>query len=321
MENKAFVFTVLTALLVLMSAGGSSAASCKIKPLRGTFLQLDGANLSWTDAQWEQEIRAMKKLGMDTLIICATAQDTYAFCRLSEYPLWAKCGTDDPLQALLDLSQKHGIKVYVGLYAWGWEKQGTADFAEFARRCIVISDEVWHRYGKHPAFVGWYVLNWEMGNVPDENNVAVKAYRRVVPHLRCLSPKMPIITAPYFTIDCDPATFESGWRKLLPLLDVDILSMQDGVGCGRNLTPENVKPYFEGMMRACKDSGVEFWADVEIFDSVPEWKPAQVERVVRQMESVSPYVEKIVVFEFNHYYSPVRCGPEGMQALSKALKR
>lgn len=298
---------VLVCLVALASMMPAQAQPRVMKGIAGTFIQLDAGNLSYTADQWRSEFKAMKSLGINTLIIGEVARQDHAFCRIKSYPLFAKCGTSDPLKAVLDIAKDSRVKVYVGLYQWDWKnRQEPKEFEEFARRCNEVADEVWAEYGKHPAFAGWYVLGWEIGNAPAVDNVGVKTYTTVVGHLRKLSGKLPIIAAPYFTLDITPEDFEQGWKKLLPALGVDIIALQDGVGCDRKITTEDARPYFQAMRRVCHSANVAPWADVEVFDQAAGWKPADTPRVMLQLWTVSPYVEKIVIWEFNHYLSPNR---------------
>lgn len=292
---------VLTASLVM--------AQPIIPDWHGTFLQLGRSNLVWSEKQWADELRAMKALGMETIIISAVAHDEYAFYRSSRFPLWQECGTDDPLSTLLKLAEEEGIQVFVGLYSWDWQRGG--EFDEFAKRCLAVADEVWQRYGKHKAFVGWYLLSWEIENAPHEENIVVQAYRKVIAHLRSLTPKHPILIAPYFTLAITPQAFGEGWQKLLSVLKPDIVALQDGVGCERNLTPQNIRPYFAALKEACDRHGVRLWSDLEVFDIPSGWQPAPLDRIFAQYVAVRDLVERVVIFEFNHYLSPVQGGKAG----------
>jgi len=315
MTNRVMLFM---GLLVLLS---SVQVSAKVpKSITGAFLQFDAVNLGWSEKQWDSELASMRKMGMDTLLIDAIARDDSAFGKVDGYPLFANCGTTDPLQTILDASLKYHIKVYVGLYAWNWDTQTSADFVEFGKRCKSVAESVWQQYGKHKAFGGWYVLGWELGDVSAADSVGVLLYSQVVSQLRTLAPKMPIVMAPYFSLDATPEQMEKYWRNALPLIKPDVLALQDGVGCGRKLTPENVKPYFKAVANACKSVKVKLWADVEVFDIPAGWIPAPADRIVEQLKSVSPYVEKIVIWEYNHYLSPVR-GFNGSVEVSDAIKK
>lgn len=310
---------VLAVISIAIATTGS-ASERTVKPITGTFIQLDAGNICYTRAQWRVEFEAMKKLGCDTLIVGELARDDHAYCKLSKYPLHEKAGTPDPFKTILDTARQFGVKVYAGTYGWNWKQYGPEHFEDYAGECRKIATEVWERYGKHPAFAGWYPMGWEIGNVPTPDSPGVKAVNAVVPHVRKLSPKLPVLIAPYFTFDVTAEEFEAGWKKLLDVLDVDIVALQDGVGCDRKITPETAKPYFRAMLKACRSAKVIPWADVEVFDQPAGWKPAQPARVVEQLSAVGPFVEKVVIWEFNHYLSPNR-GRDSLDPLVEAIDK
>lgn len=255
----------------------------------------------------------MKAIKMDTLIIGYSAADSYSFYPSRFLSLFPNCGTKDPIGVLLSLGDKLKMDVYLGLYAWDWRNRWSeADFQEFADLNIKVAKELHHLYSKHPSFKGWYILSWEIGNAPPPENVGVKAYIKVISALRGLDARKRITIAPYFTLDISPQELEEGWEKLLKVMKVDIMAFQDGVGCDRGIKAEDIPPYFEAMKRACDANKVELWGDLEIFDIPAGWKPAKIERIKEQVERMSPLVKKIVIFEFNHYLSPLK-GEEQMK--------
>ncbi|MBE3584510.1 MAG: DUF4434 domain-containing protein [Limnochordaceae bacterium] len=56
--------------------------------------------------------------------------------------------------------------------------------------------------------------------------------------------------------------------------------------------------------------GISLWSDLEIFVE-GAWTPAPWDRVNAQIQAEAPHVDGFVVFEFNHYMSPVRSGASG----------
>ena len=94
--------------------------------------------------------------------------------------------------------------------------------------------------------------------------------------------------------------------------------LQDGVGANPGRTPEQMIPLYKAMQQAATSAGVEFWNDLETFD-ISDWSPAPVERIVHQLEVLSPYVKKTVIFEFNHYMSTLR--GEAQEAQYDAYKQ
>ncbi len=287
---------LMVAVTVWLAASVLSAQAI-VPDLHGTFLQLDGGNLRWTAEQWKQEFQAMKAFGMQTLIIQYIVHEQTAFYRSKIFPIFQPCGTYDPLTNLLSLAHKHGFKVWLGL-----------DASSDVKRNIDIAHEVWSRYQRFWHFVeGWYVFGGygEIGNAPPPSHAVVFSYAQVIPKLKSIA-SLPVMIAPYFTLDVTPWQLAQGWERLFRIFCPDVMALQDGVGCGRRLTPENIRPYFEAVKTVCDRNKVRLWSDMEIFDIPSGWLPATIDRITAQFASVRDLVEHVVVFEFNHYLSPLR---------------
>ncbi len=239
----------------------------------------------------------MKAIGMRALIIQHIADKDFAFYRSAFLPLFQPCGTSDPLTTLLALARKHRFSVWLGLDA-------SADVC----RNLSIAREVRARYGRFWEVVqGWYVFGafGELMNAPNPFDPTVRAYAAVIPELKRIAP-LPVMIAPAFTLDVSPEALAKGWERLFAVFRPDVMTVQDGVGCGRNLTLQNIRPYFSALKEVCDRHGVRLWSDLEIFDIPSGWRPAPIDRIADQFTAVRDLVEKVVVFEFNHYMSPVR---------------
>ena len=71
---------------------------------------------------------------------------------------------------------------------------------------------------------------------------------------------------------------------------------------GLNL--EVLESYFAALREAVDTKpGLLFWSNAESFWQ-PDWSSALLDRFVKQMELVAPYVDNIVTFAYSHYYSP-----------------
>ena len=122
--------------------------------------------------------------------------------------------------------------------------------------------------------------------------------------------------APFFSNAMPPEEYEKWWIKTLQGAGIDILMLQDGVGCHRADIPRDIPPYYGAGKQACLKTGVEFWTDLEIFDQIhcppvddlplDKWDavPADIERIKAQIETTAPYVSRITCFDFTHYMSP-----------------
>lgn len=275
------------------------SAQMVVPDLHGTFLQLEAGNLKWTFEQWEREFQAMKAIGMRAIIIQHIVHEQTAFYCSKLFPLFQPFGTDDPLMTLLSLADKYGFSVWIGL-----------DASSDVKRNIDIAHEVRKQYDKFWRVIeGWYVFGayGEIINAPPPNDPIVQAYAQVIPELKRIAPS-PVMIAPAFTLDVTPEQLAQGWEQLFKIFRPDVMAIQDGVGCGRNLTPKNIRHYFEVLKFVCNRNKVRLWSDLEIFDIPIGWLPAPIDRITAQFASIRDLVERIVIFEFNHYLSPVRSG-------------
>jgi hypothetical protein len=243
----------------------------------------------------------MKKLGMDTLIIGAAVVPDGSFYPSNQYPSFTT-HFPDPIGTLMTLAGQQGIKVFLGLYDYSsqWQKNGT--YPDMVRRYQQVSNELANRYTKRYNFAGWY-LTHECANWIDPSSQEATALKQISDHCHRLTPGKPVLIAPYFTKEMlDETQCEQKWRKMLPALGVDIVALQDGVGCDRGLTADNVVSAYRAVSKVCREQKVQFWSDLEVFQ-IRDWSPAPIHRVNAQIKSESPYVQKIVIWEFNHYMS------------------
>ena len=87
--------------------------------------------------------------------------------------------------------------------------------------------------------------------------------------------------------------------------------LQDGVGVDpHTLTSENdeVSAYFKAAQDAAEAASKPLWGNVELFTNlgdraVPQLIPSGFDKVRLQLETVAPYIDKIVSFEF-HFMDP-----------------
>ncbi|GIV19008.1 MAG: hypothetical protein KatS3mg023_0759 [Armatimonadota bacterium] len=279
-----------------------------MKLIEGTFLQFQAGMREVSPAQWAQELDAMRTVKIHTIILQWTQADGQ---NLFEPP--------DPFPAILELAHQRRIKFIFGLRhdsRW-WREWGNVEYLrEEARESAALAREVYRRYGKHPAFAGFYIPYelWD-GSFTDAQLKSLRELLHAVGTVcRQLAPNKPVFLAPFFAGLLSPERFEQLWLKLLQGRPVDVVALQDGVGARGwdDQVEERVVPYFAAMQRACRQQGVKLWCDLECFrltnanPARPQFAPASAERVMRQLRVVSPYVERVVIFDFYHYMSPYR---------------
>ncbi len=288
----------------------ASPMSGMIKPISGSWFEfqhhatVEGVDWNpacarFTAAQWEAKIEEIAEIGVEYLVLMATAVYYRSFYDTKIYPKW-ELGCVNPLEAVLTAADKHKIRFFIGCGFYGnWESDKVITDPVAAKKRLQSLEELAHLYGHHPSFYGWY---W-----PDEaciNPYYTPEFITYVNNLsrqaRQLKPRAPIMIAPYGTRIVTP---DDQYVRQLDSMDVDIVAYQDEVGVQKSKVTET-SAFYEGLRKAHdRSQKAKIWADVEIFEFEGEvynsaLMPAQFGRVLRQLEAVSPWVDQILVYQY-----------------------
>ena len=309
-NRRDFLYTLGAGVTGLMMNPASATASGgpDIKPITGSWFEfqhhvmVEGADWNpacarFTAAQWQAKVKEIADAGLDTLVLMATAIYHRAFFDTSIYAK-LRMGCDDPLEAVLSAADKYRVMLFIGGGFYGdWRDENTISDRVARKQRLQSLGELATRYGHHTSFHGWY---W-----PDEARIDpyyrpeyITYVNELSKEARRLTPKALIMIAPYGTrlVKADDA-----YVKQLDEMDVDIVAYQDEVGV-RKSTPAETPAFYERLRKAHdRAQKAKLWAIVEVFDyEGPVYHsalvPAKFERVARQLESVSPFVGKIMVF-------------------------
>ena len=108
------------------------------------------------------------------------------------------------------------------------------------------------------------------------------------------------LIGPYGTRD---VIADDQYVRDLERLDIDFMAYQDEVGVQKTRLDESAG-FYEALKRVHDKAGrAKLWADVEVFEFEGQvyhsaLLPAPFERVQKQLEAVSPYVEEILIYEY-----------------------
>jgi len=284
--------------------------------ITGTFLDEITHDIpanNWDRAQWAADFRAMREIGIDTVILIRAGVGRIAACPsavLSEqadiYPVY-----EDLVDLFLELAEGNEMAFYLGTYdsATRPSRRRTLDQEVDLGRAFV--DEVWARYGARKAFKGWY-LTFEIGRMERRR---VECLRRLGAHCRSLSPHLPCLISPYLygaKLVQDAISLEqhyADWDQILAELAgvVDIVAFQDGQ-VDYDVLPEFLQANAELIGR----HGMRAWSNVETFDrDMPfNFPPIDWRKLWWKMSAAEASgVEKLITFEFSHFLSPHSCWP------------
>ena len=189
-------------------------------PISGTFLDeisYDIPHQNWGHKEWDRDFRAMKAAGIDTVIMIR--------CGLRRWMTWPskvlaekeRCYVPhvDLVELFLSLAEKYGMSFYFGTYdsAGYWVNREHEKEIELSMR---VAEEAWERYGKSPAFKGWY-LCWETGSLSAAPCIAC-LYARIGKHCKELSGGLPVMISPFIEGGSYPSQITPQFFRRLSLI-------------------------------------------------------------------------------------------------------
>ncbi|MBE6763327.1 MAG: DUF4434 domain-containing protein [Ruminococcaceae bacterium] len=285
-----------------------------MKPITGTFFEFEHGGepegkyynhvmRAFTEDQWRAQVRETAEIGMDTLIILATAMPnpTRAYFPFDEMPYAEKIECKNALEAVMDEADKTGQEVYmaVGMYGTTDTVGNTTDpvIIETALRAM---NRLYELYGHHKSFVGWYISDeWCIWDHFDERFISY--INKISAHARTLGDNNRVILAPFGTY-CLQA--DDVFAEQLTRLDCYAIAYQDEVGVQR-MKMEELAWRYEKLAAAHEKAGrSKLWVDMEVFcfDEGNVYSsalcPAPWERIAEQLKAHSPYVEKVVIYSY-----------------------
>lgn len=282
-----------------------------IKPITGTWFEfqhhskIEGTYWNpllkqMNDDEWRQLIRDMKAEGMEVLVLLATSLDFKAYFDTDIYPK-ADLNCTDPIGVLLSETEAQGMKVFMscGYYDdWNYPLNNRQSL-EVQKRAFRAMEQICEQYGQYKSLYGWYL--------PDEAGVNGKMADEFMDYINRYSAQMhklskdyKMLVAPYNT---RLIRTDDEYVAQLENLDCDFIAYQDEVGVQR-CQVEELAGVYEGLKKAHDKAGrSKLWADIEAFSfEGPVYDSpllaAPEERVKRQVEAVSPFVDRVLIYEY-----------------------
>jgi len=274
----------------------------------------------WDDSRWGLELANLKKLGMHYLILSPTVytdknNETRTIYPSNYAPAYY---TQDLVENCLRNASKFGFKVFLGLNSnekwWSWWSDNTEGWLYTRMESgNKIAEELVEKYKSRyqKTLYGWY-WDWEIDNLNyttnDRRQWLIKALNINIDYLNHLTPGMPVMLSPFMNYKVGDNAYNYGkmWEKIFAGVHFrkgDIFSPQDCMGAG-GLTLENAGEWFYQLAEAVKTKpGLLFWSNAENFDQ-RFWTSATLDRFIKQLQTVKPYVSNYLSFTYSYYYSP-----------------
>ena len=280
--------------------------SLPFKPISGTFLDGIAADIpsqNWGEKEWIKQFDVFKAMGMDTVIIIRVGWKDMAMYN-SKVINPKVYDPDDRVALFLEQAQRTGLHLYMGVY--DSEKYWT-EFnpeSEVAINLDVIS-ELYERYNKHPAFYGWY-----LSHEPALTYHPWEIWNPLIRKMRELTPSKPILLSPRFEgrkfIRGEFRSSHEYARAFDHTMEqmterIDAAAFMDG-----HVDFGELADYISAMKCVLEKRTIELWSNLETFDrDLPiRFPPIDWLKMKTKLESVQPYVTKIITFEAPHFLSP-----------------
>ena len=259
----------------------------------------------FSDEQWEAKIAEMAHLGMKYLVLTCSAlayEDKAEIYFDSDiYPAPVDFACKNPMEVMFSAADKYDMKIFVSVGFYGpWTHSYENMTSETVKETAFgAMKRMYELFGKHPSFYGWYY--------PDETCIDghydenfIKYCNAYSAHSHEIDPRLKTLIAPYGTCILKA---DDHFVDQLKRLDVDIVAYQDEIGV-RKATTEQTGGFFKALREAHDKAGRSaLWADMELFEFEGDVYhsaliPAAIERLEKQIEAISPYVDEILTYEY-----------------------
>ncbi|MBQ4618201.1 MAG: DUF4434 domain-containing protein [Clostridia bacterium] len=306
-----------------------------MKRIRGSFIEIEHPNRAervmthdalsaFSEEQWQALVEDTAALGMDTLVLLSTALRGTAYFPFEDFPFPDHIACRDAIEAILGEADKTGQAVFVGVGFYGTnDSVGNSTDPAVIATALRAMDALFARYGHHPSFSGWYIADeWCIWDHIDERFIAY--INTVTAKARALCATHKVIVAPFGT-HCLQA--DDMFVEQLSRIEADIIAYQDEIGV-KKMPMDALSARFAALREAHdKANGPALWVDTEIFDFAGDVYrsaliPATIERLKAQLNAVSPYVDKVIVYTYQGLMSrkgsPAALGGKDAEAFYEA---
>jgi len=283
----------------------------KTKVITGTFIDGIASDIpsnNWNRMQWDKQFENFKASGIDTAIIIRVGWNDSAMYK-SEVMKTTLYEENDLVKIILDAAEKNGIDLYIGLFDthkhWllnDWKSEVAIN--------IDLIHEIKERYADSNAFKGWY-----MSHEGSMHFHQTKIWKPLVQEIKKFDTKRKILVSPRYhgrkyepdraiTPEIHAKHFDYVLTEMENL--IDIYAFMDG-----HVEFNELESFARATSEVFKKHGVTYWSNLETFDRDMPWKfpPIEWMKMKHKLETVQPYVEKIITFEAPHFLSPYSMFP------------
>ena len=302
-QDAAATVSSATNALILSYLKTASATASLEKSISGAFIQPWESDNDRSADSWREELQAMKEIGITTVIMQFNQYNGVNFSEATEN--------------LLAIADELEMEVFIGtaLNEEGWyvNKIMPTFLAKESKIVAEYTTILVNQFKSHKSFIGVYIRYED--NTLSFPGAMGDFYGRISEAARAAKTDLKVLISPYTTprpglaVSLPKAALRAYFKTMLKRAKVDICAWQDGVG-GTRKQLERVAHDLGPIVKICKELGIDAWANLEVFHRTTPLKEdfaaeaTDIETLKKQIEAESPYVKKLICFDFNHYFSP-----------------
>lgn len=266
--------------------------------------------MEYTKADWQQVLRELKELGLDTVVYQAAV---WVEIRECYYPskLFSNYKTWNALEPLMEAVAAEGFTLYLGGLGnmIGFDPNATAATlqADADAQLVCFRELMAYKDGFH----GFYMspeTGFPGGRQPQREQLLNGYFTAVCRGVKDLMPNLPILMSPgtYFS-EGKESEITGFLQALFQGCPVDSIAPQDSIGTFGNRLP-NLHRAFEIWREVCGALGIDLWVNVESFERVTvgteqDFVAADFERLRVQLATAAQFGSKIISWEVPYFYS------------------
>ena len=231
-----------------------------VEKIDGTFIQ-PWLYMTYDDEQWNKEMKALKEVGIEYLIMGDVANHnsdgTWTVYYPSELDFLNGYTVYDAVEPIFYYCDKYDIKLYLGMgldCAWNSDiasESGREANRKYMEQCNKITTELFNKYKlKYPdTYYGFYFVTELFNTIYMDTDTGIDAYAdgldemftTVIDNCNTLDSSMPLLFSPYVNIfgygyaSINIDRFTEYWAEVLsriPFRNGDMICPQDSCGGG-----------------------------------------------------------------------------------------
>lgn len=293
---------VITSLLcgAFSLVAGPLAGTAHATGLAGIF------DAGWSTAYYPQDSimhmhQRLHALGMDEVVLQYAAVEATHLYYPSQLDFLqnTQYKNNELFPKSIEAAKATGTRVWLGLYCNGdnWYTPPTAEQLDtLSARNLKVLEEIYALYGNESVVEGVYIpqeiARYYWDGLRDDATPEMLTEHFLKPVTEAVQAKgWKVMAAPFYNQNLEtPEKLQTFFEKLFAAgFKPDVIAVQDGVGASdagkHHAETATVGNYERAVANACKQYGIDFWVDMELFRTDDSHALADSARISAQLDT------------------------------------